>query len=342
MPTKDNFNPSQLLTLPFETDACDWPQSDQKTLVYNAQYWNGINEIKDFDVVQSFAPYADIWTAKPKDVQLEIKGEYDFILLSLPKQKESALYHMAQSLDHLKDNGILIVAAANDAGGKRLEKWMQGFGLEVTSLSKSKCRVSWAVKKDVQGDIVAKYIKLGAVQTVEMNGDHYLTQAGIYGWNKIDRGSKILTDCLNDPLKGKGADFGCGYGYLSRTVLLRHDGIQDFYALDADHQALECARINLKDFENVHFDWLDITQSQALPHNLDFIVMNPPFHDGKKADNVIGQKFIIATYQCLRNKGTLYMVANAHLPYERILNENFESVEKLAEQDGFKIYKAIK
>ncbi len=342
MSAKDHFNPSQLLTLPFETGACAWPKDDDRTLIYNAQYWNGVSEIENYDVVQSFAPYADIWANQSKDVQLEIKGEYGFILLSLPKQKESALCHIAQSLSHLKENGLLIVAAANDAGGKRLEKWMAEFGLTVTSLSKSKCRVSWAVKKDVQADIIDQYIKLGAPQSVDMKGESYLTQAGIYGWNKIDRGSKILTENLNDSLKGKGADFGCGYGYLSRTVVTQYDGIQDFYALEADYQALECARINLKDYGHVHFEWLDITQSQSLPHNLDFIIMNPPFHDGKKADNTIGQKFIMVAHKCLRKKGTLYMVANAHLPYEKILNQNFESVEKLAEEEGFKVYKAIK
>ena len=47
------------------------------------------------------------------------------------------------------------------------------------------------------------------------------SKPGIYGWQKIDRGSALLIEQLSDVLASMArapkrlADLGCGYGYLS-------------------------------------------------------------------------------------------------------------------------------
>ena len=60
---------------------------------------------------------------------------------------------------------------------------------------------------------------------------------------------------------------------------------------------------------------------------MDAVVMNPPFHEGRKADPELGQAFIEAAAGMLGAKGKLYMVANRHLPYE-------ETLERLFPQNG--------
>ena len=76
--------------------------------------------------------------------------------------------------------------------------------------------------------------------------------------------------------------------------------------------------------------------------NLDFIVMNPPFHEGKKTNVEIGKAFISNAFEELKSGGILYMVANAHLPYEAVLSEKFSTIEKKFEGQGFKIFAAVK
>ena len=98
----------------------------------------------------------------------------------------------------------------------------------------------------------------------------------------------------------------------------------------------------MKEFESVEYQWNDLTCKPDIKQLLDFVVMNPPFHSGKKTDSDIGLKFIENAAACLKKNGTLYMVANAHLPYEKLLEKLFFSVEKMTEEQGFKIYKAIK
>ena len=63
---------------------------------------------------------------------------------------------------------------------------------------------------------------------------------------------------------------------------------------------------------------------------------------GRKQIVIIGQKFIETAASSLKKSGVLYMVANAHLPYEAHLQRYFASVEKTIEEQGFKVFKAIK
>ncbi|HQR91188.1 MAG TPA: methyltransferase, partial [Caulobacter sp.] len=44
----------------------------------------------------------------------------------------------------------------------------------------------------------------------------------------------------------------------------------------------------------------------------------------------------------LRKGGDLWLVANRHLPYEAILNEQFAKVRLAGETNGYKVYEARK
>jgi 16S rRNA (guanine1207-N2)-methyltransferase len=82
--------------------------------------------------------------------------------------------------------------------------------------------------------------------------------------------------------------------------------------------------------------------SSAIIRDLDFIVMNPPFHEGKSRDTDIGADFIKTAAQALRPEGVLWMVANANLPYELTLKVQFKKADKIFEGQGFKIFRAVK
>jgi len=143
---------------------------------------------------------------------------------------------------------------------------------------------------------------------------------------------------LPEKLKGTGADFGCGYGYLARQVLTRYESIKTLYCIEADHNALACAKENLSDYaDKTEFIWADLTAFTARLKTLDWVVMNPPFHEGKAADSEIGKAFISTAHRLMRKNAQLYMVANTHLPYEAHLQDTFFKVEKAAEGSGFKV-----
>lgn len=264
-------------------------------------------------------------------------------LVLVPKNAAESLYAIAQALAALKPGGVIVCAGDNKAGGARLKKNLQLFGLKnIREESKNKARVAWAVKDSLKQDEIEVALAAGSMQFV-LN-ESFVSMPGIFGWDKIDKGSEILVQHLPDDLKGAGADFGCGYGFLSSHVLRDAPGISVFSCIDADFRALRAVQENIKTlgFSPVKFLWEDLTAPVSGLAGLDFVVMNPPFHEGKGTDVSIGLAFIKTARESLRHGGVLWMVANSSLPYEAALDELFEKTEKPFEGGGFKIFRAEK
>ncbi len=299
----------------------------------------------DLTLQQYFKPYVDDLTVAGFSVSSDIPsddGSYDLLCIALPKNMTEARYLIARGARLLRSGGTLICAADNKAGGSRLKKLMQGFGFsDLRGDARNKARSVWGVATHLNADEVSKSILAGQEQ--EILGGEFISRAGVFGWDKIDKGSQILSQYIPADLKGKGADFGCGYGYLSRYALSHCSKIKRLYCADADYRAVGLCEKNLAELEcDKEFIWCDLTKSQDDLRNLDFIIMNPPFHDGKKTDMSIGQSFINTAHQSLRRGGRLFMVANNHLAYEDVLEEIFFECHKLHEGQGFKVFCGVK
>ena len=138
------------------------------------------------------------------------------------------------------------------------------------------------------------------------------------------------------PLGGRGADLGCGVGVLARAVLASPN-VSSLLAIDIDARAIAAARRNVED-ERATFDHRDVRG--PAPADLDFVVMNPPFHDAGREDRALGQAFIAAAAESLRSGGVCWMVANIALPYEAVLAACFARVTSVTQARGYKVYEA--
>ncbi|MCI5060128.1 MAG: class I SAM-dependent methyltransferase [Alphaproteobacteria bacterium] len=337
-------NISSLLLYPFEKENLEWPEKQESVLIFGAGYIDVFSNIQNITPVSPFKMQAESWSRAGYDPQCEVEDRhaYDFALCHITQQKEAAKGQIATCLKALKKNGILVVIAANDAGGGRIQKWMDEIGLKTGSLSKNKCRIVWASQESVREDILKEWDSYNKNVEITIGEEKFYTRPGIYGWNKTDKGSELLIQNLPENLSGRAADFGCGYGYLSMQILKGADhDIQKLYAIDADNRALQAAQKNLKEYE-VEYLWQDLRKAPENMKPLDFIIMNPPFHAGKQTDSDIGLDFIKSAYVALKNRGTLYMVANAHLPYEDVLKNTFKDVIKVVEKYSFKVFEAQK
>lgn len=316
-------------------------------LFLNAQFHDDLLGFEKHTITlqQHFKPYADILSKAGLEVSYDFPGavcSYDAVFILIPKNIIEAQYMIAKGLGYLREGGVLVCAADNKAGGSRLKKMMQSFGFQdVEQESRNKARAVWAVKQSPDEAAMSRAIKAGEAQPVLK--DIFISKPGVFGWDKIDTGSKILTEYLPKDIVGVGADFGCGYGYLSHYLLSEYTDISRLLCVDADHRALSVVQENLRKFDyDKHFLWSDLTISQTGISDLDFIVMNPPFHEGKKTDSDIGVSFIDGAHASLKKQGRLFMVANQKLPYEDVLRKKFTRSEKLYEGQGFKVYTAIK
>ncbi len=165
----------------------------------------------------------------------------------------------------------------------------------------------------------------------------FVTHPAAFSADAVDAGSAALAAALPARLPARVADLGAGWGYLA-SELLRRDGVEEVHLVEAEHAALGAARQNLRDPRAV-FHWADATRFDA-GGPFGAVVTNPPFHVGREADPGLGRAFIAAAAGLLMPTGTLWLVANRHLPYERTLAETFREVEELPGPAAYKIYRA--
>lgn len=244
-------------------------------------------------------------------------------------------YTLALALRALEPGATITALAPKDKGGSRIAAELRRFGCDVAETSRNHFRICTAARPaELQG--IAEALAEGSVQQHPSHGLY--TQPGVFSWDRIDAGSKLLLAHLPH-FSGHGADLGCGLGVLSAAILASA-AVQSLTLLDIDRRAVEAAQRNITD-PRAAFVWADIRRERTqVP--LDFVVMNPPFHDSGIEDKALGQQFIERAASWLKPGGQCWLTANRHLPYEALLASRFSQVRLVAEENGFKIYAAEK
>lgn len=259
----------------------------------------------------------------------EIQGTYDAVFVNIPKQREEAEGLLALALKH--SNGFVMAAAANNAGGTRLQGMLEAYGLAVHHSAKSHARAVWVfAAANADAGRLKEKLSLTTPRQMEAQERKWWTQPGLFGWDKIDAGSQLLLQHIPQGLSGNIADFGCGYGYISARLAEDFPAVHSIDAYDADARAVDCCKRNSN--AKVNTIWQDIENFTATPR-YDAVVMNPPFHSGKVEDIALGKIFIRKALDSLKSGGQLFMVANRHLGYEK----SFPELSIIAQSEGYKI-----
>ncbi len=243
-------------------------------------------------------------------------------------------YVLANTLRVLKPGGSLLTFAPKDKGGSRLKKVLERFGGPVGEDARRHhrfCRLS----RPAELTGIAEAIAAGSPRLVPALGAW--SQPGVFSWDRLDPGSARLIAKL-PTLAGHGADLGCGAGLLAAHVLAS-PAVTTLACLDSDRRAVACAEHNLND-PRATVRWSDVRQWDDSLVGLDFVVMNPPFHDGGTEDRELGVAFVRTAARMLRRGGVCWLVANRHLPYEAVLASAFETATVRDDAGGYKVIEA--
>lgn len=258
------------------------------------------------------------------------------LVMRAPAGTVERRYAMALALRALQPGAPFTILAPSDKGGKRLDKELREFGCPNEKTAQKHFRICSGTRP-VELIGIDEAITEGAPQLLEESG--LWSQPGVFSWNRLDSGSALLVKHL-PALAGKGADLGCGIGYLSRAVLA-NAAVEHLTLVEVDRRATEMAARNV-DAARSTVHWADVREKSNLPTNLDFVVMNPPFHDGGIEDRELGKQFIERAAALLKKGGVCWLVANRHLPYEAVMQPLFADITLKVETGGFKIYEARK
>ena len=178
--------------------------------------------------------------------------------------------------------------------------------------------------------------------TVAIGDITLCSKPGIYGWQKVDRGSALLIECLAQwlldaprlPPSPQVLDLGCGYGYLSVMA----SGLMEarFVATDNNLAAVAACRQNFS-LCAVPGRVVADDCAQQVPEQFDLVLCNPPFHQGFATSHDITGSFLAAAATHLTHSGAALFVVNQFIGLEAKARDYFRRAEELRRRDGFKV-----
>ena len=292
----------------------------------------------DHDLAPSAADAVQLSPLLPGSIDIASVADESLnaVTVRAPPGAVERRFVLAHALRILAPGGRLTAFAPKDRGGLRLKKELEALGGQVGESARRHNRICVVVRPaEIRG--LAETIAAGAPRRIGENG--LWTQPGVFSWDRLDAGTNALLQVLPE-FSGAGADFGSGVGLLALSVL-RSAKVTKLTLVELDRRAVEVSRRNVTD-PRADIVWGDVRHDAAGLKDLDFIVSNPPFHEGGGEDKTLGQAFIRAAAGALRKGGGLWIVANRHLPYEAILAESFAKVRLVGEGGGYKVFEARK
>lgn len=330
-----SHDPVRALFLPLHDGLVAWP-ADHRALFLGAMPDAALETgwADRLTCIQPLKPAHDRLAALGFAVAPERTDTADLVFVLLGKQKHENLGAIADGFGALRPGGRLVIAGDNEIGAGRYQKGLAGILPLDGGLFRYHARVFWVTKPAVEPAEFAVWRTDAAARRI-VDG-RWMSQPGIFAWDRVDPGSAMLTEHFPQRIGGIVADLGAGWGYLSATLLGRYPDIATIDLYEADARALACARQNFAGDPRATFHWADVTA--GLPaRRYDWIVSNPPFHEGRGQRVDLGQAFIAAASAALKPGGRFLLVANRQLPYEATLSQHFGDHQAVADARGYKV-----
>lgn len=330
--------PLKTLFYPFEAEALPWPRSDARILFLGAEPGfrlpGGVTAA--LHLVQGFRPHFRALQAAGYSVTPQAEGSaFDAALVLAGRHRGQNELRIAEAIERVAPGGLIVVAGGKEDGIDSLRKRVGALSPLEAHLPKHHGVAFWFRRAGMDA---ARALRAANPDLV-VEG-RFRTAPGMFSFDRVDAGSKLLLDSLPQELAGNVADFCAGWGYLAAEVMERSTGLSGLDLYEADFEALEAAKVNIRATAvEPRFFWTDLL-TETVERDYDAIVMNPPFHSGRAADPGIGAGMIRAASKALKPGGRLFMVANRQLPYEQVLAGAFSSHAEVARDGMFKVFSA--
>lgn len=279
------------------------------------------------EIVSGFRPDVEWFSAR--GYKMGGGPPYAGALVCLPRAKEAARAIISRAMVEVAPGGPIAIDGQKTDGIDAILRDCRAMGLDLTPpLSKAHGKIFvLRAGADLTGWEAQPRLIEGGFQTLP----------GVFSADAPDRGSVLLAAALPAKLPARLVDLGAGWGFLSRAILARQ-GVAELDVVEAEADALDCAQANIHD-PRVRFHWADARSFRpARPAHA--VVMNPPFHTGRDADVSLGVAFLTSAAGMLVPDGTLWLVANRHLPYDRPLATLFRQVEDIGGDAAFRLTRA--
>jgi 16S rRNA (guanine1207-N2)-methyltransferase len=341
--------PSQLLLRNRELfDSGKWALvNPTDTAIFNELKDNVIGLHQMFDTYKALhasAPNHHVFSAGFSKEQFQ--QPFDGIVIYMPKAKQHLDMLLANMAYLLRKDGLLMVVGENKGGIKSVSTQLEKFGGRINKLDTAKhcALVSCSVDSPLPSFDINSY---GVVRTYQVNALEMkvFSLPGVFGHKQFDPGTQLLLQQFAQAdelrkMRGKLYDFACGTGIIGSYFKQANPKLKvtmsDISAL-ATHCSEKTLQLNQLEAEVVASNGM-----QEIHQHFEYIVSNPPFHDGLKNEYGVTQTFIKNAHAKGNRGSRLTMVANRFLPYPEHIESTFFKFTTLCKTNKFCVYQGIK
>lgn len=270
---------------------------------------------------------------------------FDDIYFRVSKEKALVHHIINSAAACLQTAGQLVLAGYKNEGTKTyIDKAAALYAGDIDRQRGANAAMLAAIRKPadlvVSADNCLDDKNYRGQHSIDADGIGFVSKPGLYGWNKVDKGSAFLINALPEFLASlkqppkKLVDLGCGYGYLSVMASQQLDA--HFIAVDNNIAAVDMCRLNF-DKHQVDGEVLLGDVAEVIKPPIDLVLCNPPFHQGFDVQGDLTDKFLRAAKQLVGSSGHALFVVNGFIPLEKKAGGLFSECREMANNGSFKV-----
>lgn len=273
--------------------------------------------------------------------------DFGFDAVAYRISKEKALVHhlIKQSLQRLPVGGELLLSGFKNEGFKTYVDKARALVDAPKQISKGRggamlARIVKGREPSVSDLAALKDDDYAQCRKLTVDGLSFFSKPGVYGWQKVDKGSALLMKAMADAAESapeRVLDLGCGYGYLS---ICAHDlwPKANYLATDNNVAAVRACAANMSD-RGIAGEVVLADCVKGIEQSFDRILCNPPFHRGFEHDASLTRAFVQAAAQRLVRGGSAWFVVNQFIGLPAVASDHFANLELKLEAEGYRVYR---
>ncbi|HVU06563.1 MAG TPA: class I SAM-dependent methyltransferase [Candidatus Paceibacterota bacterium] len=256
----------------------------------------------------------------------------------LPKSKGLIDMTLALVSGMVAENGLIVLAGANDAGIRSAKDlYEKNIGpVDRKIVGNHSALYVGRNKRLGAGKTWRDFLKFFSLSYKNLTLD-IANIPGVFSAGELDEGTKLLLD--NIPYdKASILDIGCGAGIIGAVYKETNptaDVTMSDTSMIAVHASEETRKKNGLAAQVVHSDAFE-----SIEGRFDLIVSNPPFHSGIETNYSFIERFAAGAKKHLKPGGECYIVANSFLAYEGTLEKYIGPTETIADDGKFKVLRS--
>ncbi|WP_372982888.1 class I SAM-dependent methyltransferase [Marinobacter sediminum] len=271
------------------------------------------------------------------------QGEYDVVILRVPRQAEYLAWLLRWVNGVLAEDGLLLAGGMiKHLPDRGVEVFGQAVHTDAVLPARKKARVVVCRRGTADLDSWS-----GSWKSYDVDGSRLRVGAlpAVFAREKLDIGTRLFLPHVKTAVSALATnarvlDLACGNGVVGLVALEQRPDLEMSFA-DVSSQAVASARDNVSRLfleSKARFDHADGIGDSAGQYDL--ILLNPPFHEGGVVGDHIALRLFRAAAQHLAPGGSLLIVGNRHLGYHRSLRKFFPAVRQLDANPKFVVLEA--